>query len=98
MKGIDRVNSVDLHRARAQRARRRACRPVRRDELNLVMSVSETHNLANLRMTREQSFKQIANIVDFAKPHGGRDQRFALVQLRLPDGRHRAGRGDVSLD
>ena len=28
----------------------------RADELNLVMSASETHNLANLRMTRDQSF------------------------------------------
>jgi hydroxymethylglutaryl-CoA lyase len=28
----------------------------RADELNLVMSVSETHNLANLRMPREKSF------------------------------------------
>ena len=28
----------------------------RADELNLVMSASESHNLANLRMTREQSF------------------------------------------
>src|SRR5258707_897249 len=32
--------------------------PHRPDELNLVMSASETHNLMNLRMTREQSFKQ----------------------------------------
>ena len=29
------------------------------DEANLVMSVSETHNRANLRMTREQSFAQL---------------------------------------
>jgi hydroxymethylglutaryl-CoA lyase len=27
----------------------------RADEMNLVMSASETHNLANLRMTREHS-------------------------------------------
>jgi hydroxymethylglutaryl-CoA lyase len=32
------------------------------DELNLVMSVSETHNLANLRMTPEQSFQQVAQV------------------------------------
>ncbi len=29
------------------------------DELNLVMSVSETHNLANLNMTQERSFGEI---------------------------------------
>src|SRR3546814_9907351 len=33
------------------------------DEVNLVMSVSETHNRANLRMTREQSFAQLADVV-----------------------------------
>jgi len=33
------------------------------DELNLVMSVSETHNLANLRMTRAQSFKGLAEVI-----------------------------------
>jgi hydroxymethylglutaryl-CoA lyase len=33
------------------------------DEMNLVMSVSETHNLANLRMTREQSFVQLCEVV-----------------------------------
>ena len=35
------------------------------DEMNLVMSASETHNLANLRMTREQSYaglKQVAAV------------------------------------
>ncbi|WP_408596409.1 hydroxymethylglutaryl-CoA lyase, partial [Limnohabitans sp.] len=33
------------------------------DELNLVMSTSETHNLANLRMGREQSFAALAEVV-----------------------------------
>ena len=33
------------------------------DEANLVMSVSETHNRANLRMTREQSFEQLKQVV-----------------------------------
>jgi hydroxymethylglutaryl-CoA lyase len=40
------------------------------DEFNLVMSVSETHNLANLRMTREQSFRQLAQVVDLAQRAG----------------------------
>ncbi|AVS88063.1 hydroxymethylglutaryl-CoA lyase [Paracidovorax avenae] len=35
----------------------------RTDELNLVMSASETHNLANLRMTRAQSFASLAQVV-----------------------------------
>ena len=35
----------------------------RADELNLVMSVSDTHNRANLRMAREASFAQLAEVV-----------------------------------
>jgi len=34
----------------------------RADELNLVMSASETHNLLNLRMTRAQSSAQLAEV------------------------------------
>ncbi|HEU0204806.1 MAG TPA: hydroxymethylglutaryl-CoA lyase [Burkholderiaceae bacterium] len=37
------------------------------DEFNLVMSASETHNLANLRMTREQSFRQLRDVIALAK-------------------------------
>jgi hydroxymethylglutaryl-CoA lyase len=37
------------------------------DEINLVMSVSETHNLANLRMSREQSCAQLAEIIRTVK-------------------------------
>ena len=33
------------------------------DEANLVMSMSETHNRSNLRMTREQSFEQLRQVV-----------------------------------
>lgn len=36
------------------------------DEINLVMSASETHNRANLRMNCEQSLAQFAEIVKFA--------------------------------
>ena len=36
------------------------------DEFNLVMSASETHNLANLRMTREQSFRQLCEVIALA--------------------------------
>ncbi|MBH2009461.1 MAG: hydroxymethylglutaryl-CoA lyase [Xanthomonadaceae bacterium] len=35
----------------------------RADELNLVMSVSETHNLANLRMPREKSFAALQDVI-----------------------------------
>ena len=35
----------------------------RADELNLVMSTSETHNLANLRMTRAQSMAGLAEVI-----------------------------------
>ena len=34
------------------------------DEANLVMSVSETHNRANLRMTREKSATQLGQIIE----------------------------------
>jgi hypothetical protein len=37
-----------------------SCRP---DEVNLVMSSSETHNRANLRMTREQSQAQLLAMI-----------------------------------
>lgn len=36
-------------------------------EFNIVMSVSETHNLSNLRMTRQQSFAQLAEVIALAK-------------------------------
>ena len=42
----------------------------RTDELNLVMSVSATHNLANLRMTQEQSFAALARVVATAQAAG----------------------------
>ncbi|MBL8287672.1 MAG: hydroxymethylglutaryl-CoA lyase [Rubrivivax sp.] len=37
------------------------------DELNLVMSATETHNLANLRMTRAQSFAGLAEVASIAR-------------------------------
>jgi hydroxymethylglutaryl-CoA lyase len=35
----------------------------RADELNLVMSVSESHNNANLKMSRQQSFTQLSQVI-----------------------------------
>jgi hydroxymethylglutaryl-CoA lyase len=43
---------------------------VKVDEINLVMSVSETHNLANLRMTREQSYAQLAETLRAVRGSG----------------------------
>lgn len=43
---------------------------VKVDEINLVMSVSETHNLANLRMTREQSCAQLAETIRTVRHSG----------------------------
>ncbi|WP_321885449.1 hydroxymethylglutaryl-CoA lyase [Paraburkholderia bannensis] len=40
------------------------------DEVNLVMSVSESHNRANLRMTREQSFAQLVDVIDAVRGTG----------------------------
>jgi hydroxymethylglutaryl-CoA lyase len=40
------------------------------DEVNLVMSVSESHNRANLRMTREQSFAQLRDVIDAVRGTG----------------------------
>ena len=39
----------------------------RADELNLVMSASETHNLANLRMTRDQSLAALSQVAALAR-------------------------------
>ena len=36
------------------------------DELNLVMSISEMHNLANLRMPREKSFSELREVIAMA--------------------------------
>jgi len=41
----------------------------RPDEFNLVMSTSETHNLANLRMPREKSFAGLSEVIALARGH-----------------------------
>ncbi len=67
MQGIERVPGV-LYTVLVpnMRGAERAL-ATRADEWNLVMSVSETHNLMNLRMTREQSFAQLAEVIAFAR-------------------------------
>lgn len=42
----------------------------RADELNLVMSASESHNLSNLRMTQEQSFDSLKQVCTIARDAG----------------------------
>ncbi|MDQ0012028.1 hydroxymethylglutaryl-CoA lyase [Variovorax boronicumulans] len=42
----------------------------RADEMNLVMSASESHNLANLRMTRDQSLRGLAEVAALARQAG----------------------------
>ena len=42
----------------------------RADELNLVMSASRNHNLANLRMTQPQSYAALAETANFARQAG----------------------------
>jgi hydroxymethylglutaryl-CoA lyase len=42
----------------------------RADELNLVMSASESHNLSNLRMTRAQSFAALAEVEQAVRSSG----------------------------
>jgi len=37
------------------------------DELNLVLSASATHNLANLRMTQAQSWRALREVIDLAR-------------------------------
>jgi hydroxymethylglutaryl-CoA lyase len=66
MRGIDRVAGVEYaalvpNVRGAQRAL--ACAV---DELNLVMSASASHSQANLRMSREQSLAQFAEIINVA--------------------------------
>jgi hydroxymethylglutaryl-CoA lyase len=42
----------------------------RADELNLVMSASESHNLSNLRMTRDQSYDALSAVAAIARDAG----------------------------
>ena len=48
------------------------------DEANLVMSVSESHNRTNLRMTREQSFDQLRRVIEAVKSHSDATRPVAI--------------------
>ena len=56
------------------------------DEMNLVMSASDTHNLANLRMTREQSYAALSQVNAIARAGAVAVNVSLSCQLRLPDG------------
>lgn len=51
------------------------------DEINLVMSASESHGLANLRMTPEQSLAQFAAILDAVRAHSRAQHVFVNASL-----------------
>jgi hydroxymethylglutaryl-CoA lyase len=62
------------------------------DELNLVMSASESHNLANLRMLREQSFAALAEVAAVSRRAG------VAVNVSLSCAFGCPMEGDVSVD
>lgn len=66
MAGIERVQGVEYTALIPNvRGARRAI-DSRVDEFNLVMSTSETHNRSNLKMSREQSFAQLSEVIELA--------------------------------
>jgi hydroxymethylglutaryl-CoA lyase len=67
MRGIRRVPGVVYTALVPNRRGAERALQCRIEEFNVVMSVSETHNLANLRMTREQSFRQLSEVIKLAQ-------------------------------
>jgi hydroxymethylglutaryl-CoA lyase len=67
MKQIDRVPGVTYVALVPNLRGAERALECRVDELNLVMSASETHNLSNLRMTRAQSRKALTEIIRAAR-------------------------------
>lgn len=63
MQGITRVSGVTYTALVPNMRGAERAVAARVDEINLVMSVSETHNLANLRMTRDQSSDQLCEVI-----------------------------------
>lgn len=68
MAGIERVAGVEYAALVPNAKGAERALAARADELNVVMSASESHNRANLRMGREQSLVQFADVVGLA--HG----------------------------
>ncbi|BDX22033.1 hydroxymethylglutaryl-CoA lyase [Polynucleobacter sp. TUM22923] len=65
MEGIERVPTVEYTVLVPNLRGAERALDARADELNLVMSTSETHNLANLRMTREKSFTALSEVIRY---------------------------------
>ena len=66
MQGIERVPSVEYTVLIPNLRGAERALAVGVDEFNLVMSVSEAHNQANLKMSREDSFKALNSVIDLA--------------------------------
>jgi hydroxymethylglutaryl-CoA lyase len=66
MKGIERVQGVEYTVLIPNLKGAERAISVGVDEFNLVMSVSEAHNKANLKMTREDSFHALSSVIDLA--------------------------------
>jgi hydroxymethylglutaryl-CoA lyase len=66
MQGIDRVPGVDYTALIPNLKGAERALNIGVDEFNLVMSVSEAHNQANLKMSCEDSFKGLSTVIDLA--------------------------------
>ncbi len=66
MQGIERVPGVEYTVLIPNLRGAERALAVGVDEFNLVMSVSEAHNQANLKMSREDSFKALNSVIDLA--------------------------------
>ena len=66
MRGIDRVPGVEYTVLIPNLKGAERALSVGVDEFNLVMSVSEAHNQANLKMGCEDSFKGLTSVIDLA--------------------------------
>lgn len=62
------------------------------DEVNLVMSVSESHNRANLRMTRAQSFAQLCEVISVMRGSG------VAINVSLSTAMGCPVEGDIAID
>lgn len=65
MAGIERVPGVEYTVLVPNLKGAERAMAAKADELNLVMSVSETHNMSNLRMTRGQSMEALTEVIRF---------------------------------
>jgi hydroxymethylglutaryl-CoA lyase len=65
MAGIERVPGVEYTVLVPNLKGAERAMAAKADELNLVMSVSETHNMSNLRMTRDQSVEALTEVIRF---------------------------------